>query len=45
MQQLNDQAQNDPHNITQEIKDQATRTLLKTGCELRGSGTQDRNYH
>ena len=29
----------------QETKDQATRILLKTGCELRSTGTQDRNYH
>jgi hypothetical protein len=31
-----------PH---QETKDQATRTLLKTDCELRGTDTQDSNYH
>jgi hypothetical protein len=41
---LGEKAQNDPQNFTQETKDQATRTLLKTGCELRGYGTQDRNY-
>ena len=44
MQQPNEKAQNDPQNFTQETKDNATRTLLKTGCELRGSGTLDRNY-
>jgi hypothetical protein len=36
--------QTDLQNITQKTKDRATRTPLKTGGELRCSGSVSRNY-